>query len=275
MKLGYTEFSFGYAFTENLIRSSATGPKTAPVFPNLVQEARVGYDVKIDAPGLPLFFQFKLPEIMKRETAREIATYNLPGLTTPFFRMSLMPSGLSRQHEVLIELEKKYPNAVFYASPRMQDRRAFNRAYVRANVHRASVLFSPSDIGLFRDRKAHSVAYRDGLAVAWVCSEPMEISVTSFEKLEHQVLLNFEKPKFRTLRAATPEMRELVRSVVSAPMREAEASIAEQIRTRSAPEAPGIAQPLEQPVEDLLVTREMARIDLGVELMLAQSRETA
>jgi hypothetical protein len=71
MRLGYTEFSFGYAFTENLIRSSATGPKTAPIFPNLVQEAQKGFDVRIDLPGLPLFFQYKLPELMRRDCARD------------------------------------------------------------------------------------------------------------------------------------------------------------------------------------------------------------
>lgn len=50
MKVGYTEFSFGYAFTENLIRGSASAPTGAPVFPNLVQEATLGYDVRIDDP---------------------------------------------------------------------------------------------------------------------------------------------------------------------------------------------------------------------------------
>jgi hypothetical protein len=144
MRLGYTEFSFGYAFTENLIRSSATGPKTAPIFPNLVQEAQKGFDVRIDLPGLPLFFQYKLPELMRRDTAREIATYNLAGITVPFFRMPLMPSGLSRQHELLINLEKKYPKTVLYASPRMQDRRTFNLEYANGEVHRRSIFFSPT-----------------------------------------------------------------------------------------------------------------------------------
>ena len=45
MKLGYTEFSFGYAFTENLIRSMPSGPTGAPFFPNLLQEAQLGYDI--------------------------------------------------------------------------------------------------------------------------------------------------------------------------------------------------------------------------------------
>ena len=63
MKLGYSEFSFGYAFTENLIRSSPLSPSGAPVFPNLVQEADLGYDVRIDLPGLPWFFQYNLPAV--------------------------------------------------------------------------------------------------------------------------------------------------------------------------------------------------------------------
>jgi hypothetical protein len=275
MKLGYTEFSFGYAFTENLVRSSAVGPKTAPVFPNLSQEANLGYDVKIDLPGRPLFFQYKLPELMTRDTAREIATYKLSGLTTPFFRMPLMPSGLSRQHELLMKLEKKYPNAVFYASPKMRDGRAFNIAYAKAEVHRKSLFFSPNDIGPLPDPKAHSIAYRDGLAAAWVCSEPKEVPATSFEVLEQQVRTDFEQTRFHTLRAAAPELRELVRSVVSGAMREAESSIAEHVRARTLTEAPTAVQPSEQPVEDILVAREMARVDLGVELMLAQPREAA
>ncbi len=50
MKAGYTEFSFGYAFTESLIRGSATAPSGTPVFPNLVQEASLGYDVRSTSP---------------------------------------------------------------------------------------------------------------------------------------------------------------------------------------------------------------------------------
>ena len=58
MKLSYTEFSFGYAFTENLIRSTKTRPSGAPTFPNLVQEADLGYDVRVECPSCPLFFQY-------------------------------------------------------------------------------------------------------------------------------------------------------------------------------------------------------------------------
>lgn len=86
MKAGCTEFSFGYAFTENLIRGSATPPSGAPVFPNFVQEATLGYDVQIGFPAFPLFFQYKLPELMTRASAFEFANGLCPGLTLDFFR---------------------------------------------------------------------------------------------------------------------------------------------------------------------------------------------
>ncbi len=274
MRLGYTEFSFGYAFTENLIRSSVTGPKAAPVFPNLAQEAYKGYDVRIDLPGLPLFFQYKLPELMKRNTAFEIKTYNLTGLKIPFFRMPLMPASLSKQHELLIKLEKKYPQTVLYASPGMPDRRAFNRAYTKGDVHRKSVFFSPGDIGTLPDGKPHSIAYCDSLAFAWMCSDPKEIRAMTFEQMEHQVQSLFESPRFRALRTTAPELREAVRSMVSNPMREAEGSIAEQIRARVTAPRSDVSREREQPIEDILVAREMARIDLGVELVVAQPRSS-
>jgi hypothetical protein len=224
-------------------------------------------------PGLPLFFQYKLPELMKRDTAREIATHNLAGIKIPFFRMPLMPSGLSKQHELLIKLEQKYPGTVLYASPRMQDRRAFNVAYVKGVVHRESVFFSAKEIGPLPDPKAHSIAYRDGLRYAWLCSEPKEISATDFETLDQEVLPRFQEPRFRTLRDAGPEMREFVRSGVSNSMREAEATIAGQIRARRATETRDTVGHAEDPIEDVLVAREMARIDLGIELVVAQPRD--
>lgn len=128
MKVGYTEFSFGYAFTENLIRGSATAPTGAPVFPNLVQEAMLGYDVQIGFPAVPLFFQYKLPELMTRASAFEIAGGLCPGLTLEFFRITLMRRDVSDQHRLMIDWEGRYPGQVFYAAPSLRDCAAFNTA---------------------------------------------------------------------------------------------------------------------------------------------------
>ena len=156
-QLEYSEFSFGYAFTENLIRSSATGPSSAPRFPNLVQEGGLGYDVEIDDGGVPVFFQYKLPERMVRPTAREISDHRLDkeGLAVPFFRMYLMKTESSRQHELLIELEKEHAGSVFYAAPFIVGRTAFDHAYAGASVHLQSALFSPREIGSLPGGERH------------------------------------------------------------------------------------------------------------------------
>ena len=181
MKLGYTEFSFGYAFTENLIRSASSRSAGAPYFPNLIQEARLGYDVRIDLPGCPLYFQYKLPELMIRNSAAEISKHSLSGLCTPFFRMYLMKRNLSEQHKRLICLEKRSPNTVYYATPVLQDVHAFNAAYNQAMVHLQSALFSPKRIGELSDDRQHTLAFRQGLTTAWLCSKPREVPVIQFE----------------------------------------------------------------------------------------------
>jgi hypothetical protein len=140
MKVGYTEFSFGYAFTENLIRSSAIAPVGAPVFPNLIQEGSAGYDIRINLPGVPLFFQYKLPELMKKGTAFEIAKYNCPGLSIPFFRMAMMRRDVSRQHELLIELEARYHRT-------SSTRRPASRASTTSTIVTMQLL--PSDLSFF------------------------------------------------------------------------------------------------------------------------------
>jgi hypothetical protein len=276
MKLGYTEFSYGYAFTENLIRSMSTAPLGAPIFPNLVQEGQMGFDVRIDRPGLPLFFQYKLPELMLRNSAFEISKYNLPGITVPFFRMRLMRRDLSEQHRLLMELEKRYPLAVLYASPVLDSGRSFNNAYNTASVHQRSIFFSPSDIGALPDDAEHSVAYRDGLAFAYLCTEPKRIKTKTYEHISDDVLSLFHESKFSTLRNASAELRDTVRSLASDAMRGAENLVADRISVQrmAAADRPAIPEDQERTIMDILVSREMARIDLGIDVLIAQPKSS-
>ena len=274
MRVGYSEFSFGYAFTENIIRAAYTGPRGAPIFPNLVQEARLGFDVQINFPGVPLFFQYKLPELMRRSTASEISTFNCPGLSVPFFRMPLMRRDLSRQHQLLIELENRYPGAVHYASPCLTDIEEFDRAYNLANVHRRSIFFSPNEIGPLPDDRSHTISYKDGLQVAYLRSEPREIRTRTFEILQEEIRYLFDREAFRSLRVASRNVLENVRSLVSPAMRIAEESISERIDSRRMAQPDVGERSLEdnEVIKDILVAREMARVDIGVDLMIAQPR---
>jgi hypothetical protein len=274
VKVGYTEFSFGYAFTENLIRSSATAPKGAPVFPNLIQEGKSGYDIRINFPGVPLFFQYKLPELMKRDTAFEVANGRCPGLSTPFFRIAMMRRDVSRQHELLIRLEARYPSNVFYATPCIANVDDFDGAYNAAAVARQSAFFSPTEIGPLPDDKAHSIAYKPGLSIGYFCSDPKPINARTFDELSSGFRTQFEEKRFEQIGETAREMRDSVRALASLPMRQSEQLIADRVRLQRIHVLDGAAKPPEEEriVMDILVAREIARVDLGIDLLVTQPR---
>ena len=275
-QLDYSEFSFGYAFTENLVRSSVSGASSAPCFPNLVEEGSLGYDVKIEGGGVPFFFQYKLPERMVRASAGEISKHGLDvqGLPLPFFRMYLMKRESSRQHELLVELEERYSNSVFYAAPFIVGRRAFNSAYAAVSVHEQSALFSPREIGRLPDGEQHVVAYHPQLSWGWLCSEPKRIGARRIGSVnEERGRAVQEAPKRRVADVA----REVTESVLSMRGRELDglaASVRGRVgerRRRRALDTPE-AEEIGEAVEELLVAQELARVGLGVEFLLAQSR---
>lgn len=272
MKVGYTEFSYGYAFTENLTRSLASAPTGAPVFPNLVQEAKVGYDVNINLPAAPLFFQFKLPERMRKGTAFEVSNGGCPGLAIPFYRIALMRADLSKQHSRLIELETKFPGCVFYAAPVLSDIHAFNKSYGLGRVFNDSVFFSPGDIGPLPDNKQHTIAYRSGLASAFFCSDPQEKQKWSFDDISTKIEASFKQKQFKDAPAAARTIRDEVINLASAEWRRQSAGLADRIRIRirAATTTAAVDAQQEETVTDLLVAREIARVDLGLELVLAQ-----
>jgi hypothetical protein len=274
VKLGYSEFSFGYAFTENLVRWSQQAPASAPQFPNLVQEAQLGYDVRIDFPARPLFFQFKLPELMVRDTAKEIAEYGL-SITCDFFRMPLMRADLSNQHSHLVDWEHQHPGSVFYASPTFDDINAFNQAYNQGSVHLSSALFSPNDIGPLPDNRNHVVSYEAGSSFGWFCSKPKEIKLLKFEQLIERVEQEFSEPRFRRLdQVAARTMNEVIEFSQGRVRLDANA-IRDRVRSRIARETDVAARPPaeREAVEEVLTAREVARVGLGVEMVIAQPRK--
>ena len=275
MKVGYSEFSYGYAFTENLIRGSASAPTGAPVFPNLVQEGTAGYDVRIDYPAVPLFFQYKLPELLTRASAFEITKGLCPGLTLEFFRIALMRRDVSNQHQLLIDWEGRYPGQVFYATACLRDCAAFNSAYNTARVAHSSALFSPAEIGPLPDNDVHTIAYKPGLSYGYFCSEPKRVKAHSFESLTGPVLKKFEDQRFREFRTTAREVRQAVREAASPALRQAEDAIAGRLRQALPPDVAGgaFAQPdRAEAILDVLVAREIARIDMGIDLVIAQPR---
>jgi len=152
-----SEFSYGYALTDELIHWHGTPLTAAPVFPSLYQEGQAGggYDVMLKRPGLPLFLQFKLAHCMVRANAQEAKA----GIfATPFYRMHIRPARHSEQHEMLLDLENA-GNDVYYSAPAFHKPEELNDAYLLHKVRLRSLWLRPSVIGPLPDDGYHHVAF--------------------------------------------------------------------------------------------------------------------
>ncbi|MBW9113306.1 hypothetical protein JNB88_06545 [Rhizobium cauense] len=231
--------------------------------------------MQIAFPAVPLFFQYKLPELMTRASAFEIAGGQCPGLTLEFFRIALMRRDVSDQHRLLIGWESRYPGQVFYAAPCLRDCAAFNTAYNSASVASRSILFSPTQIGPLPDDKVHTIAYKPGLSYGYFCSQPRQIEAETFESLTGRLSQKFKDKNVRDFRAAAQEVRRAVVQAASPIWRQAEDAVAGRVRQARPPTAAdgSALQPdREQAILDVLVAREIARIDMGIDLVIAQPR---
>jgi len=96
MKPLLSEFSYGYAITEELAAGSVPPLTAAPIFPSLIAEGALGYDVELPFFGAPLFLQFKLSDKLVRHTAAEAREFGIP-----YFRFHLRSRRHSLQHDLL------------------------------------------------------------------------------------------------------------------------------------------------------------------------------
>ena len=156
VKSEFSEFSYGYALTDNLRRSGLGEATAAPVLPSLADEgaAAGGYDLAVPIDGIPLLLQFKVPEVLTKRSKLIPA-----GWATPYYRMYLRPSRHSEQHALLMEHDYA-GRAVFYAAPRFHTTDALNDHFLTTQVYHRSFLIKPSEIGALPDPFEHCVAYQ-------------------------------------------------------------------------------------------------------------------
>ena len=183
-----------------------------------------------------------------------------------------MRRDISRQHELLIELESRYPSNVFYAAPALKNIHEFDDAYNAAAIAQRSVFFSPNDIGPLPDDKSHTLAYKSGAATGYFFSDPKPIDLRTFDQLSESLRAILEhRPN---LRSAARDIRENVVALASPQIRQAQQQIAERIRSsrRFGIDGPDRSPAEESALVDVLVAREVARVDMGIDLLLAQPR---
>ena len=226
MKPSFSEFSYGYAVTEDIVRSK-NPLKAAPIFPSLRSEGPIGGVLRFDLPGSPLFLQFKLSDCMVRNTAYE----SRQGLfASKFYRMPLRPRGRSQQHKLLLKLEAT-GKAVYYVAPAFYQDEEFNQAYTNRSILKQSVMISPAAIGLLPDDGNHHIAFESEresfgylLSQAWRRVEilswedaisPMDLPRTYAEWPLHELLSEMESQMLKIVSSHFEEAPQMEPTEVS------------------------------------------------------------
>lgn len=116
------------------------------------------------------------------------------GLFQPdFYRMHLRPLKHSRQHDLLLDLERKgYP--VYYAAPNFHLPEELNDAYMNDQLIDRSAFFKPSEIGPLPDQGGHHVSFKTGYP-PYLFSEPKQLLEESNyrEHLQNDLINGFQR----------------------------------------------------------------------------------
>lgn len=187
-KLAFSEFSYGYSVTEELVNRHHATVIGAPKFPSLSDEGKIGggYDVKIPLSGMPVFLQFKTSNYLEGVTAKE---HRSGHLGIPYYRMHLRPTKHSDQHNLLLKLEASGA-VVFYIAPEFHHFEELNSFYLSRTVVAHSAAFSPQAIGLLDD-KEHYVVFERGTTFGYLCSEqPVRVVKTNLHEGLHSALID-------------------------------------------------------------------------------------
>lgn len=169
MKTDFSEFSYGYAVTDELV--SKFGASAAPHFPTLYSEGKTdGFDVKINLIGKrPIFLQFKLSDYLEGSNSKE---YKSGLLELPYYRMHIRPTRHSQQHNLLMDLESS-GYSVFYITPEFHQTDELNINYLNRLVVANSAAYSPLNIGVMPNDDSHYIVFKKGAKnkVGYRCSD--------------------------------------------------------------------------------------------------------
>ena len=207
----FSEFTFGYAFTENFANGwIGGGVRSVPIFPSLIQEGRLGggYDVAIPTHAEPILFQFKVPQIVRRRSR-----FLPPRFTTPYYRMHLEPGAKSTQHRALLQHARR-GRRVYYVSPCFDRLDHLDNHYRSHSVPGQCVYFKPDEIGVLDDQ-AHFISFKTATGDAWLFSDPKEATSLDGGRVREEVraVARRARPTIQREQYYAELSRELVQSI--------------------------------------------------------------
>jgi hypothetical protein len=171
----FSEFTFGFAFTQEVTSLCWDALAGAPEMPSLFDEGHgKGFDVSLGLWGWTLFAQFKRGWQLTRATALQWPTYN-----SAYYRFEIYPPARSTQHEDLLALATAAPlHWVAYVAPVFHTSARLNTLFMNRQVLDNVRMISPQQIGQLDDQ-LHHVTYRTRMDAPVVHSEPRTISAIS------------------------------------------------------------------------------------------------
>jgi hypothetical protein len=108
----------------------------------------------------------------KTRAAREIKDGYMTA--PPVYRMHIRPGRVSRQHQMLLDLEAT-GELVFYVAPRFSSEIEFNNAYLARTILEMSIFVTPLEIGSLNE-EAHHLAFDDSGSKFVLYSDPRQLA---------------------------------------------------------------------------------------------------
>jgi len=172
MQPDFSETTYSFSFLLNLNNTPFGHFNAVPILPSTYKEGKRGggYDAAIIYQGYPILFQFKIPQVMLRNSRK-----NLVSFRTPYYRMYLNSTKRYLQHRMLLRHQKS-GYLVFYTCPWFHEFYELSNFYLNDQVWIESLFMEPRDLGRLNYNEEHFVVFeRPGLYVI-VRSEPRKIT---------------------------------------------------------------------------------------------------
>ncbi len=181
----FSEFSFGFSISHEIQTAVGRSTRSAPVLPSLLDERKLGWDVKFRLQGLSIFLQFKRSDYLQTKRAREWAHFRTPYYRFPVYRVSESP-----QHNLLVGLSAKEPH-VYYCAPMFHTDAEFNRYFMNHAVLGHSVLISLRALPRILDKGSHHIVYAPSHGLFLSDATPLDMVIA--DKRISDLMYNFDR----------------------------------------------------------------------------------
>lgn len=169
MNSEFNELEYSFALVREICNKNYFGKLILPPqFISLREEANLGYDVKLESKGRILFIQFKVSEILTNNKAKEWFDFN-----SSYFRFKIYSDNISHQHNLLLDLTKKFQESVYYVAPLFYKRTQFVNFYNKGNLHFNTSYIKCNNLAKISGNAKHCICYNN--KKCYMYSEPKEI----------------------------------------------------------------------------------------------------